>query len=134
MFHRLFLLFTIVSITELTLLIKVGSYIGALNTVLIIMLTAAIGAYMVKMEGISVMHRIQKNMQEGIFPGDEMISGMMILVAGALLLTPGFLTDIVGFTMLFPVSREFIKNLVKPYIKKKMPPPNEIEVEINDVD
>ena len=132
MFSKLFLIFTIVPVIELTLLIKVGSYIGAINTILVVILTAAIGAYMVKMEGIGIMYRIQKNMQEGIFPGDDLISGMMILVAGALLLTPGFFTDIIGFVMLVPVSREFIKKIAKQYIKKKMPPPDEIEIDISD--
>ena len=131
MFSKLFLIFTIVPVIELTLLIKVGSYIGAINTILVVILTAAIGAYMVKMEGIGIMYRIQKNMQEGIFPGDELISGMMILVAGALLLTPGFFTDVIGFVMLVPVSREFIKKIAKRYIKIKMPPPDEIEIEID---
>ncbi len=131
MFAKLFLIFTIIPVIELTLLIKVGSYIGAINTVLVVILTAAIGAYMVRMEGIGVMYRIQKNMQEGIFPGDELISGMMILVAGALLLTPGFFTDVIGFVMLVPVSREFIKKIAKRYIKIKMPPPDEIEIEID---
>lgn len=130
---RLFLIFTIVPITELTILIKVGSYIGAVNTILIVILTAVIGAYMVKMEGIGVMSRIQKNMQEGIFPADELINGMMILVAGALLLTPGFFTDIIGFIMVFPASRNYLKKIVKPYIKKRMAP-NEIEIDITDQD
>jgi UPF0716 protein FxsA len=103
-----------------------------MNTVLVVILTAAIGAYMVKMEGIGVMYRIQKNMEEGIFPGDELISGMMILVAGALLLTPGFFTDVIGFVMLVPVSREFIKKIAKRYIKTKMPPPDEIEIDISE--
>jgi UPF0716 protein FxsA len=132
MFSKLFLLFTIIPVIELTLLIKVGSYIGAINTILVVILTAAIGAYMVKMEGIGIMYRIQKNMQEGIFPGDELISGMMILVAGALLLTPGFFTDVIGFVMLVPVSREFIKKIAKRYIKMKMPPPDEIEIDISE--
>jgi UPF0716 protein FxsA len=132
MFSKLFLIFVIVPIIELTLIIKVGSYIGAFNTVLVVILTAAIGAYMVKMEGIGVMYRIQKNMEEGIFPGDELISGMMILIAGALLLTPGFFTDVIGFVMLVPVSREFIKKIAKRYIKMKMPPPDEIEIDISE--
>ena len=132
MFAKLFLIFTIIPVIELTLLIKVGSYIGAINTVLVVILTAAIGAYMVKMEGIGVMYRIQKNMQEGIFPGDDLISGMMILVAGALLLTPGFFTDVIGFVMLVPVSREFIKKIAKRYIKIKMPPTDEIEIDISE--
>jgi UPF0716 protein FxsA len=57
---------------------------------------------------------------------------MMILVAGALLLTPGFFTDVIGFVMLVPVSREFIKKIAKRYIKTKMPPPDEIEIDISE--
>jgi UPF0716 protein FxsA len=131
MFFKLFLIFVLVPITELAILIKVGSYIGIETTIIIVILTAIIGAYMVKMEGIGVMSRIQKNMQEGIFPADELINGMMILIAGALLLTPGFFTDIIGFILVFPVSRNILKNIAKPYIKKKMSP-NEIEIDITD--
>jgi UPF0716 protein FxsA len=79
-----------------------------------------VGAYMVRMEGIGVLNRIQQNMQEGQFPADEMINGVMILIAGALLLTPGVFTDIIGFLMVIPGSRNFIKRFVKRYIDKKM--------------
>ena len=120
MFFKLFLIFTLIPVLELSLLIKVGGYIGVMNTIMIVILTAIAGAYMVRAEGIGVMSRIQRNMQEGIFPGDEMISGVMILIAGALLLTPGFFTDLIGFLMVIPVSREFIKGLVKQYINKHM--------------
>jgi UPF0716 protein FxsA len=106
MFFKLFLIFSLIPVIELALLIKVGSYIGTLNTVIIVILTALIGAYMVRLEGTGVMYRIQKNMQEGIFPGEEMLNGAMILIAGALLLTPGFFTDVIGFLMVFPLSRE----------------------------
>ena len=75
---------------------------------------------MVRMEGMGVMYRIQKNMQEGVFPGEELISGAMILVAGALLLTPGFFTDVIGFLMVIPVSRKYISNLIRKYIEKNM--------------
>ena len=59
-------------------------------------------------------------MQEGVFPGEEMINGAMILVAGALLLTPGFFTDVMGFLLVIPVSRKYISDIIKKYIKKKM--------------
>jgi len=120
MFFKLFLLFTLIPVIELSLLIEIGSYIGILNTVIIVILTAIIGAYMVRMEGMGVMYRIQKNMQEGRFPGEELISGAMILVAGALLLTPGFFTDVIGFLMVIPVSRNYIGNLIRKYIEKNM--------------
>ncbi|UCH80877.1 MAG: FxsA family protein [Nitrospiraceae bacterium] len=120
MFFKLFLLFTLIPVIELSLLIEIGSYIGILNTVVIVILTAIAGAYMVRMEGMGVMYRIQKNMQEGKFPGEELISGAMILVAGALLLTPGFFTDIIGFLMVVPVTRGYISNMIKKYLEKKM--------------
>ena len=120
MFFKLFLLFTLIPVIELSLLIKIGSYIGILNTAVIVIITAVIGAYMVRMEGMGVMYRIQKNMHEGMFPGEELINGAMILVAGALLLTPGFFTDIIGFLMVIPVSRTYISGLIKKYIEKKM--------------
>ena len=104
---------------ELALLIKIGSYIGTQYTILIVILTAVIGAYMVKLEGIGIMYRIQKSMNEGAFPGEELIDGMMILVAGAVLLTPGFFTDILGFLMVIPASRKVIKRIVVRYIKDK---------------
>ena len=118
----LFLIFVLVPVIELTLLIKVGSMIGILNTITIILLTAMIGAYMVRLEGLSVLSRLQQNMQDGVFPAEEMIDGAMILVAGALLLTPGFFTDVVGFLMVFPGSRKLIKKIARRYIEKRVSP------------
>jgi UPF0716 protein FxsA len=120
MFFKLFFLFTLIPVIELALLIEIGSKIGILNTVVIVILTAIIGAYMVRTEGMGVMYRIQQNMKDGMFPGEELISGAMILVAGALLLTPGFFTDIIGFLMVIPVSRKYIGDIIKKYIEKKM--------------
>ncbi len=120
MFFKLFLIFAVIPVIELALLIKVGSIIGTMNTISIVILTAVIGAYMVRSEGLGVMSRIQANMQEGIFPAEELINGMMILLAGALLLTPGFFTDVIGFFMVIPVSRNFLKRIARRYIEKKM--------------
>ncbi|GBE06254.1 MAG TPA: FxsA family protein [Nitrospirae bacterium] len=128
MFFKLFLLFVIIPVIELSLLIKVGSIIGTLNTIVIIMLTAVIGAYMVRMEGLGILYRIQQNMHEGIFPAEELINGLMILIAGALLLTPGFLTDITGFLIVFPASRNIIKKIAKRYIRKSI---SSMDVQIN---
>ena len=130
MFLKLFLIFALVPAIELALLIQVGSYIGIANTILIILLTATVGAYLVRSEGTGVMTRLQKNMQEGVFPGEELIDGAMILVSGALLLTPGFFTDVIGFLMVFPFSRGHIKNIAKRYLKKRMKP-DEIEIDIS---
>ncbi|HDO21646.1 MAG TPA: FxsA family protein [Nitrospirae bacterium] len=115
MLFKLFLIFTLIPVAELAVLIKVGSVIGTLNTIAIVILTAIIGAYMVRLEGIGVWLRIRRNLMDGIFPADDLINGAMILIAGALLLTPGFITDIIGFLMVFPVTRGFIKKILKRY-------------------
>jgi len=120
MFFKLFLVFAITSLVELGILIKIGTYIGTLNTILLVIFTAAVGAYMVRMEGIGVLSRIQQNMNEGEFPAEELINGAMILVAGAFLLTPGILTDTIGFLMVIPVTRNAIKEIIKKYIEKKI--------------
>lgn len=120
MFFYLFLIFVLVPVIELTLLIEIGSVIGTMNTIAIILLTAVIGAYMVKLEGLGVMSRIQQNMNEGVFPAEELINGMMILIAGVLLLTPGFFTDVIGFLMVFPVTRNIIKKIARHIIEKKI--------------
>jgi len=120
MFSKLFLIFAVIPLIELGILIKIGSHIGAINTISLVLLTAAIGAYMVKMEGIGVLTRIQQNMQDGQFPAEELINGAMILVAGALLLTPGIVTDVIGFLMVIPVSRNALKQVIKRYIEKKI--------------
>ncbi len=122
MFFKLFLIFAVIPLIELGILIKIGTYIGALNTITLVILTAIIGAYMVRQEGLGVLYRIQKNMNEGQFPADELIDGIMILLAGALLLTPGVFTDVIGFLMVFPVSRNFIRKFIKRYLDKKISP------------
>jgi UPF0716 protein FxsA len=120
MFFKLFLIFAIVPVIELSVLIYVGSYIGTLNTIAIILLTAVVGAYMVRTEGTGVLYRIQRDLSEGAFPAEELINGALILIAGALLLTPGFFTDLAGFLMVFPATREMIKPPLKKYLGKRI--------------
>ena len=110
MFFKLFVLFTIIPIAELYLLIKIGGMIGALNTVLIIFLTAVIGAYLAKTQGFIVIRKINHALNEGRLPGWELFDGLFVLLGGFTLLTPGFLTDLIGLSMLFPPTRI-------PYIK-----------------
>src|SRR4030042_5848079 len=107
MLFKLFLLFTIVPLIELALLIKVGTYIGVLPTIIIVVLTGILGAALAKYEGLSVLNQIRGTLSEGNIPGDEMLDGLLILVGGSLLLAPGFLTDILGYTMIIPFTRQF---------------------------
>jgi UPF0716 protein FxsA len=120
LFLRLFLLFTLVPAIELYLIIKVGSLIGAFNTILIIIFTGVLGAYYARQQGFKVVGNIQMKMQQGTVPGDDLVNGAMLLVGGAFLITPGFITDFAGFSLIFPPTREAIKITVKRYLEKKV--------------
>jgi len=109
MFGYLVLLFTLVPAIELALLIEIGSHIGAGNTILIIVLTGVLGAYLARLQGFLVFQKIQSDLNQGIMPNSQMIDGLMILFGGIVLLTPGFITDIFGFLLLIPWTRSLIK-------------------------
>ena len=119
MFFYLFLFFSLIPVVEIAILIEIGSYIGVTKTIIIVILTAIIGAYLVRREGITVILKLRQKIQEGKMPAEELFDGVMILVAGAFLLTPGFATDVVGFLLVFPSSRRIIKKVVRQYIERK---------------
>ena len=104
-FRSLFLVFLIIPIIEIYLLIKVGGIIGAIPTILAIVATAALGALLIRFQGVSTFNRVQSNLQKGEIPAIEMFEGLILLICGALLLTPGFFTDAIGFIALIPVAR-----------------------------
>ena len=104
----IFLLFILVPITEMFVLINVGGHIGALNTVGLVLLTAVIGATMLRQQGLQTLTRAQHRMNSGELPAQEMLEGLALAFGGALLLTPGFITDAVGFLCLIPASRAAI--------------------------
>ncbi len=108
MFPVITAIFLIVPIVEIYLLIQVGQVIGALWTVFLVVLTAVIGVWLLKIQGMSMLQRAQDKMQTGQMPAQEMLEGMGLLLAGAFLLTPGFFTDTVGFLLLFPPTRVWL--------------------------
>jgi len=119
-FAKLLILFIIIPVTELYILIEVGKKIGSLTTIGVIILTGIIGAYLVKGQGFMILRKIQNDLNEGIMPGDSLIQGAIILAGGILLLTPGFVTDIVGFIFLIPVSRNIVKKYLLKWLKGKI--------------
>jgi len=119
-FTKLLIIFVIVPVTELYILIEVGKKIGSLTTIGIIILTGIIGACLVKSQGFMILRKIQNDLNEGIMPGDSLIQGTIILAGGILLLTPGFVTDIVGFIFLIPVSRNIVKKYLLKWLKGKI--------------
>ena len=109
----LLLLFIVVPVVEMWLLIEVGSIIGAFPTIALVLLTAMIGLALLRREGLSTLMRGNRKLDRGELPAQEMLEGLVLAVSGALLLTPGFFTDFVGFLGLIPLTRQLlVKRLV----------------------
>ena len=108
MLRLLFLLFITIPLLELWLLIEVGSGIGGLSTIALCLLTAALGGFLIRYQGLSTLLDAQKRMAHGEAPIDHGLHGLMIALAGVLLFTPGFITDSIGFLLLFPPFRRFL--------------------------
>jgi len=102
------LLFIIVPLVEIYLLIEIGTVIGALTTVALCVLTAVVGGGLLRYQGLQTMFRAQANLSKGQLPAIEMFEGVALAIGGALLLTPGFVTDIFGFLCLIPWSRRMM--------------------------
>ena len=120
MFLRLVLLFTVIPALEIYLLVQVGTSIGAVNTLLLIVATGVVGAHYARAQGFAVVRRLQASVDAGRLPAGELVDGAMLLVGGALLITPGLLTDALGFSLIFPPSREFWKRLVLGWLRGKI--------------
>jgi UPF0716 protein FxsA len=111
---KLFLLFAILPIVEIAILINVGEQIGGWYTVAIVILTAFAGAHLVRQQGLSTLMQAQQKMQAGSMPEQEMAEGLLLVIAGVLLVTPGFVTDGIGFLLSLPMTRPLIaKGLLK---------------------
>ena len=106
----LFPIFVVVTLAEIYVLVTVGQAIGGLSTVLLVIITAFIGSRLLKQQGWSTMAKAQQSIAEGRTPAVEMFEGVVILVSGVLLLTPGFITDILGLLGLMPWSRSYFIN------------------------
>ncbi|TDX59135.1 FxsA family protein [Orenia marismortui] len=117
MFLRLLLLFTLIPMIELSLLIRIGSYMGLLPTLFLVAVTGVIGVSLAREQGFLVVSKIRKSLDSGKLPADSLIEGLLILIGGVMLLTPGLLTDISGFLLIIPLSRGIIRGLVKNKFK-----------------
>ncbi|PHS70042.1 MAG: exlusion protein FxsA [Methylophaga sp.] len=115
MFRALFLVFLIVPLIEIYFLIQVGYAIGAGLTIFAVVATAIIGVGLLRMQGLSTMQRAQLSMAQGQIPATAMLEGIALLFSGAMLLTPGFFTDTIGFILLVPIFR---RGLVKQLFNK----------------
>jgi UPF0716 protein FxsA len=109
MLLRLFLFFTVIPLVELYLLIRLGTYLGVLDTLAVVIATGIVGGLLARSQGLAVLNRIRMELSEGRIPAESLFDGVMILVAGILLITPGLLTDGLGLCLLIPWTRQVLK-------------------------
>ncbi len=113
----IFLFFLIVPFVEIYLLLQLGGIVGIIPTVLLVVFTAVLGAWLLRKQGFATWQRLQENLAKGAVPAYEMIEGPILLVGGALLLTPGFFTDALGFACLIPqMRRKFAKYVIENHL------------------
>ncbi len=120
MFGRLFLLFLLIPLVDLTLLVTVGQQIGLWPTVGIVVATAAVGSWLAKREGFAAWQRVRTKLSTGTLPGAELVDGIVILISGVLLLTPGFLTDLAGIVGLIPPVRRAARRKLMASIERSV--------------
>ena len=113
MLIKLFLAFTLIPFCEIYLLIKIGNYLGAFNTILVVIITGFIGAYLARLQGIKTMMRVRESLNRGELPAEEMLDALLIFIAGIVLLTPGFITDVAGIGILIPNTRAWFKRWLR---------------------
>ena len=115
MFGKLFLLFALVPVAEIYVLVSVGGAIGVFPTIALVILTALAGAHLARLQGMSIMLRSRENLDQGFMPAEELLDGLLVFLAGMVLLAPGFLTDICGLLILLPGTR----GIFKQWLRKK---------------
>ena len=119
MFFKLFLAFTTIPLVEIYLLIHIGSVFGIFTSIALVFFTGLLGAYLARIQGIKTLFKIQESIKEGRMPSGELLEALLIVAAGIVLLTPGFLTDTIGFLLLLPNIREIVKSWVQSKIKNQ---------------
>ena len=133
--NPILLLIILVPAIEIYLLIKIGSQIGAITTIFLIFLTAIVGIYYAKYEGLNTLRSGFAQLSKNETPAYEVISGAAIAFAALLLIIPGFATDILGFLLIFPISRKFIFNkFTEKFKSKKNKKNNFIEGDFEDIE
>ncbi len=118
MFARLLILFTVVPLIELALLIKLGNLIGLWPTILIVIATGVLGAALARSQGTRAVGAIRAELAQGRAPTENLINGLLILVGGVVLLTPGLLTDLLGFSLLVPFTRDWFKKELRNRLRR----------------
>ena len=129
MLLRLVVLFCLVPLLELLLLVEVGRLVGLLPTIVMVLATGVLGAWLARREGLRTVTRLREELASGALPGQTLLDGALILVAGAVLLTPGFITDAVGFGLLIPAGRSLVRRRLSAWLRRRTVPGEEPVVE-----
>ena len=119
---RLLMIFIGVPFLELLVLLQVSARVGLLWTIVLVIVTGMVGAVLVRAAGLECLGRARRSFAEGIFPADELFDGLCIAVAGALLITPGLLTDLAGFAMLVPQVRRALRTRLRRWAEQRSQP------------
>ena len=114
------LIFVVTPLVELAILIYLGTLIGALNTILIVVITGLLGAFLAKRQGLATLSRIRNSVEQGVLPSGDLFQAVLILIGGLLLLTPGLITDLVGFALLIPLTRNVVTRWFRNFIQRKI--------------
>jgi len=117
---RLIFIFVAVPLLELVILLRIGQWIGLMPTVALVVTTGVAGAALARQQGIRAFLAVQRELASGRLPGRSLLDGLAILVGGAFLLTPGVLTDLLGFGLLIPVSRRWLQRLARRRLERRM--------------
>ena len=118
MFFILLLLFTVIPALEIYLLFSIGGQIGGMNTLLVVIVTGIVGASLARSQGMAILASIQTDLNKGALPANQLIHGLLVFGGGLLLLTPGFVTDILGLSMVFPGTRHILVLFLKTHFEK----------------
>jgi UPF0716 protein FxsA len=120
MLFRLIILFTVIPVIEIYLLIRVGSWIGPLPTVVLLLAISLLGAWLVRSQGFRIILKVREELSRGRLPAAQLLDGALVLVGGVLLMTPGFFTDFLGIFFLIPFTRNFIKLWLGLWLQKRL--------------
>ncbi|MBK7755673.1 MAG: FxsA family protein [Deltaproteobacteria bacterium] len=117
---KLFLVFTLIPAVEMILLLKLAEVMGAWETVGLILVTGLVGATLAKREGLTVLRQLAAEASQGLPPADRLVEGLMVLIGGVLLITPGVLTDLAGFFLIFPLTRRPLAPIIKRLVVSRL--------------
>lgn len=129
MFYRLLALFILVPLVEMLILIGLGDWLGFWPTIGLVIVTGFFGASLARAQGVRALGRIQGELAAGRVPTDEMVDGLLVLVGGIVLLTPGLLTDLAGLALMVPAVRAWVRKQVQRRLKPKRIAPEDLVID-----